>query len=231
MSQLPLYLPRRLAYEPDNFIEHSGVAGDLKQACSLLLDKAFAIIFFKAQARSGKTHLSIKLADLLVKAGLYPRLVDASEFPEWLGAQNAAGASSNAEIIIVDDAHQYFSALEPGESGPFVSFIEKLRHNKGSIVFLSDLPIEDFPCDEHAKSRLLPGEGFSIDPPAEEEVSLVISSVAKQRGILLSSRQVEFIRKRIGRDIESIENYLNRVDSFSSISGQPIKRQTLVEAL
>lgn len=96
---------------------------------------------------------------------------------------------------------------------------------------LSGASIESFPCDEHIKSRLTPGMGFSIGAPSEDELSELLQLMARQRGINLSDRKVDFLSRRIGRDIASMEEYLEKVSHLSGILGKSIKFPLLSDAI
>jgi chromosomal replication initiation ATPase DnaA len=228
MDQLPLNISPRLPYTPEGFLIHDGVAGIIALCRTGMQADGFKLFFIQGGARSGKTHLSIELTDLLMKEGLYPRLVDgrdlAAKLPELI-------PNDHRDILIVDDAQQYLQTVNEGESGPLVSCIELYRKARAGIIFLSTKELSDFPFDEHIRSRLVPGGGLSIKPPAPEYLSDLINRMARQRGIKLSERKIGFLMKRLDRNIQEIEEYLERVNYLSSVFGSSIKFPLLSDAL
>ncbi len=230
MGQLPLAICDRLAYSGKNFITHSGVRNLLEQLYGLCYASSFRIAYVIGPRRSGKTHTAIKLCELISQKNLFPRLLDGSGLAEWLTTWRAENCDSE-EVLVIDDAHLYLNSITPGASGALVNLIEALRVRGAKCIFFSTMEIADLPCDEHIKSRLIPGKGFRIEPPAEEELNLMISVLAKQRGYKLQGRKLGFLEKRLGRDIKAIEDYLDRVHQLSRTRAAAVKMDLLGDAL
>lgn len=228
MNQLPLNIAHCLAYSPDNFVCHAGVAGIVDYLRSA---QGFTVLYVTAGARRGKTHLSIKLADQLTSQGRYPRLSEGRDFARLVDEFIVSGAVGSHEFFIVDDAQEYLLTVTPGNSGPFVSFFELLRKAGAGIVFLSATAIEALPCDQHVTSRLIPGAGFEIGDPAEEDIAPLIDKMAKQRGLALKEREVAYLLKRIGRDIPSIEQYFQKLQYLSQVLNRSIRFPLLSDAV
>ncbi len=228
MDQIPLNIAQRLSYAPENFLLHDGVAAVVSFFEAQLELSGFKILFVYGSPRSGKTHLSIKLADLCARRGLYPRLIEGRE----LGARMSQEiAIESSHLFIIDDAQDYFSALVAGESGPFVSFIESARKAGAGVVIFSSRDLAEYSFDEHIRSRLLPGHGHALKPPSSEYLSSLVDLMARQRGIKLSERKINFLIRRLDRSIPEIEEYLERVNYLSNLFGKAIKLPLLSDAL
>ncbi len=219
-SQLSLNITPRHAYAPENFVPHAGVAGLLEHCASGPGHEKFFIAYLSGPRRSGKTHLSIRLAQELASRGLFPRLVEGSEFAALL---RAPVQWSSDDVVIVDDAHIYLSTLRPGDSGPFVAFIEKLRVARAGVIIVSEHGLDDFACDEHVMSRLIPGKCAEIGHPQEADMASLVVVMGKQHGIQLTDRKVSFVLRRVGRTVASIEAYFERLIHLASVLGRPIK--------
>jgi chromosomal replication initiation ATPase DnaA len=226
MNQLSLNIPPRLSYAAENYLPHAGVR-DILAAAEGITAETFQLLYCQGSKRKGKTHLSVKLCDLFSRRGFYPRIVEGERIPAWL-----TELRDGSTIIIIDDVDHYLRNVLPGDSGPFVSRIEELRTAKIPVIALSSVGIEELPCDNHVKSRLFPGAGLHLGSPDIEELPRLVTHMARQRGMLLSERKVGYVVRRIGRDIEAIENYLDRLDYLSNVlGGQGLKFQVISDAV
>lgn len=240
MTQLPLNITPLLSYQPDQFLEHAGVQEAvvafralLSRACQSACaekDRLFQVLFLEGAARTGKTHLSLLISDEAVRQGLYPRAIDGSASLRWADQLPARGPAA-ADVFIVDNAHEYFSLLQPQGSGDFVRFVEELRLAGSALILLSSQPLESFPCDDHAKSRLAAGKGPVLGAPSEGEMRTLVGVMARQRGIALTDRKLQYLERRLPRDIRQLEEYLDRVQYISHITGKPVRFPVLGDAL
>lgn len=228
MQQLSLNIQPKLSYDPAEYILHSGVSETYQFLSSELKNDRFSIMFVQAPPRFGKTHLSIRIADDLVGGEKYPRLLDGAALEGWLGSELALETRLGA-VFIVDDAHLYL--LEKRSSGPFVDFVERVRVKRGKIILLSEEPQSKFPIDEHIQSRLLAGTEHELGVPDPEELESLIHCLAIQRGIMLSQAKIQYLLKRIARDIPSIERYFDRLIHLSQVLGRDIKMPLLSDAI
>ena len=231
MEQLTLGLSNRLAYAASNFHVHAGVTSTIDDLLTLFRKEGFSIGYLTAPARRGKTHLSLYLVECLLRGGFLPKIIEGSDFGRWISESLPGHIFSPEEVLIVDDAHLYFSEIVPGASGPFVNLIETLRGVKAGILFLSSVGLSELPCDEHVKSRLIPGDGFTLGDPDEGDMEKLISTMARQRGIHLTDLKVEFLVRRLRRDIPSIEEYFGKLSHLSQVLGKSVKFPLLSDAI
>ncbi len=227
-GQLPLNISPRLPYSAENFLAHDGIESLVELCTKAVNGESFKIFFIVGNPRSGKTHLSIALTDIFSRSGFYPRLIDGRDLACRLAEVSTV---DSREVLIVDDAQEYLYDIQPGQSGPLVNAIEIYRRAKASIIFLSSKELEEFSFDEHIRSRLIPGGGLTIRPPAAEHLPRLIELMAKQRGIKLTEKKVTFLLKRLDRNIKEIEEYLERVNYLSQLFGRSIKFPLLSDAL
>ena len=229
-QQLQLNIREQLAYGPDNFFIHAGYKSICDSVLSLVTQAGFGIAYIYGTRRSGKTHFSIYLMNQYGKAGLFPRLVDGQRFEDFL-KQLEVGSQKLPDVFVIDDIDQYLREIEPGASGSFVNFIEKLRLAQRKVVLLSGRRLSDLPCDDHVLSRILAGFCFEIEHPAEADMPQVVGAMARQRGIKLSEKKLNFLCKRLPRQTEAIEAYLDRVHHLSRLLGKKVQFPVLNDAL
>ena len=230
MAQLSLNITPCLAYSSENFMLHQGVKTTFEGCLALIGSAAFRIGFIVGGPRCGKTHFSIKVSDTLVGQGAHPRLIEGSGLGEWIQS-HADMQFIHDDVLIVDDAQHYLSRLGPGDSGELVAFIEKLRVSRAALILLSSQAIDRFSFDDHIRSRLLPGDGFEVAAPKPDDMAELLRLMAKQRGLSLSDRKVDFLEKRIPRDIAEIEAYLERLEGLSRVTGKRIGYPMLGDAV
>lgn len=228
--QLPLQMTTRVRYAADNFLRHHGVAALVESCRTFCAADAFALGFVVGPRRSGKTHLAIHLLDAVGAVARFPRLLEGGEFGQFINSVGVEPFASE-DLFIVDDAHTYLETLGAGDSGPFVAFVEKLRLARAGLILLSRQPLEAFRFDEHVRSRLIPGAGLVIGPPADEDMPKLIEMMAKQRGIKLKERKIDYVVRRLGRDIGAIERYFDRVRHLADVLGQAVKFPVLGDAV
>lgn len=218
--QLSLNITPRHAYSPQDYVMHEGVRELFEHCLNSLGRGAFFIGFVVGTRRSGKTHFSIRLADELGQKGLYPRLIEGVNFSQVLS--DAFDAKPD-DIIIIDDSDSYLSELQPGQSGQLVAFVEKLRAARSGLVLLSNRELSEYEFDDHIRSRILAGQTFRIGAPDEENMRDLVHAMAKQHGVRLSERKVDFLLRRVARNVPSLEQYFERLTHLAQVLGRPIR--------
>lgn len=212
----------RIRYSAENFVCHSGVAPIVAHCRTICARDGFALGFIVGPARSGKTHLAIHLIDILGQLARFPRLLEGRELERGMASLTVNDYSAE-DLFIIDDAHTYLEGIQPGNSGPFVAFVEKVRAARAGLILLSQKPLEAFSFDEHVRSRLIPGVGLVIEPPAESDMPVMVDRLARQRGIRLKERKIDFVVRRVGRDIGAVERYFDRVRHLADVLGQAVQ--------
>jgi chromosomal replication initiation ATPase DnaA len=235
MEQLALSITHRRVYGASNFVLHAGVS-NLFDELSLFYQKTlgFRLATVIAPSRSGLTHLSIALVDKLTSINLFPRLVEGAEAYGWINTRiqslRSEQSIEHGEVVLIDDAQAYFQAISTDESGHFVNFVESYRRAGAGIILLSHKSIAQIGCDEHVMSRVRSGQQYEIVHPSEQDMPHIIKQMAMQRGLDLSKRELEFLHKRLPRDIPSVDNYFDRAEMLAQVSGRAIGIQLFGDA-
>ena len=228
MKQISLNLNNSLNYQAGFFYSHAGVKEILEAVLAGYQQEIFSRFFITGSSRSGKTHLAFKLADLALQLGKFAKVISGDNFSDWINTQYEKIEADNNTVIIVDDLDCYFKT---GSSGEFVSFYETLRLCKAKLVLLSNCSINTMNVDNHIASRLQSGGALEIFKPEDHDLKGLLRLMARQRGIELSQRSIEYLEKRIGRTIQDIEAHLNRLLAHSQHLSQPIKFAMLSDIL
>jgi chromosomal replication initiation ATPase DnaA len=231
MRQLTLSMLPQVVYRAEQFVQHAGVARCVDEAMATLTTAGYSAVVVVGAARSGKTHLIIALAAALGETGFFPRFIEGGALSEFLSGAGATTSFRSDEVLIVDDIHLYLDGILPGESGPFVNFIERLRAGGAHLLATSRMSPTQFRCDGHVTSRISEATRFEIGEPDESSVPRLLANMARQRGINLSPKKVEFLERRMRRDIASIEEYLEKVVHLSAVLGQRVSLSLLGDAL
>jgi DnaA family protein len=213
---------------------HEGVRHVYNELRTLADKNEFAVAFVEGGARSGKTHLGVKLCDELIASGHAPIMIDGAGLSTRISdylvtAEN--NALSGRDVVIVDDIHLFLAALSPEQSGPFVGFYERLRAENALLILLSSVPLGDYTADEHTMSRLRQGHGLSIGSPNEEDLEGLLKQMARQRGMVLNQRNLKFLLRRLRRDVASLENYLDRLLHLTTVLGAPVRLSLVSDAM
>lgn len=234
MSQLAFRFVRPLTYAAKGFSLHTGVRQLVPEVLSLVQQPRFSLVWCSGAQRSGKTHLSIYLADLLLATKRYPVLTTGDKLSEFFAkyyATKQERGRSAADCVIVDDSEQYFCGPGRDRSGEFVNFIEGLRLSATSVIFLSSKQPPDLPCDDHILSRLRSGVAYHLGPPEREEVPQLFTLLARQRGLALSERKARYVAARIPAEIGAIERYIERADDLAEVTNRRMGFELLHDAL
>lgn len=226
-DQLSLNIRETLAYSARHFCKHQGVLNSFNGIVQTFTEKRFAIIFVQGARRSGKTHMAVALSDVAAGLGVYPRLFDGQQLVE----KSRSLSDASEQVVLIDDIDSYLSTVTPGQSGSFVTFVEHHRMLGSTIVLFSEKGIQDLPCDGHVKSRLLAAVVDVIGAPAEDDLVAVLQAMAMQRGIRLSDRKVQYLTKRVPREIPALEEYLDRLYQLSRTLGKSVQFPVLADAL
>ncbi len=230
-EQLNLGILPPIVYRAEHFVLHSGVFETFKLAESLLQRDNFSALCIEGGKRSGKTHLSIALATRLANNGLYPKIWSGKGCAEAIDNLGISESVSSGDVVVLDDAQEYFSGPQFNGSGSFVALFERLRVGGSKILILVDRPISEIMVDDHIMSRLRSMSGATISSPSQDDMPALIRAMCRQRGVNLTGTKISFLAKRLGRRISALEDYLDRLVYLSSVLGKKIDYTLLEEAI
>lgn len=230
MEQLRLSIVPQLLYQGENFSVHTGVASivnELKaEARNVQARASFSTRYIYGAPRSGKTHLAVFLTSVLNDVCL----LEADQIKD----SAALAWALQHKFIVIDDIDKYFadnkSEGSVASSGAFVRLYEGVKGAHANLIMFSSKNISEINADEHTISRLQASAGLNIEPPSDAELPEIIKLMAVQRGFRLPERGLQFLSKRLRRDIYSLERYILRLDRLSQVFGSSIKFSLIKEA-
>jgi chromosomal replication initiation ATPase DnaA len=235
MYQCALKFPLRIVYSTKQYALHEGVHEICESVKHALDAQLFYFSYIYGKPKSGKTHLSIYLANLLYEQGFYVKLIEGKRLKKLIDLYAPLRAKERVddvkEAFIVDKAEDFFSTVPPGSSGKFVNFFESLKFASSKLIMLSSQEIHSFSFDEHIRSRLFSAFNYKLQDPSEEDLKTIIKLMAKQRGLLFTDKKINYIYSRIGKDLGLIDDYLDRVNDLTTLTNSKVDFLTLSAAL
>ena len=157
---------------------------------------------------SGKTHLLKAVSEALRGHGASSGWMDASmlEPPEFNEAWSA---------VIMDDCHLYTPAQQRVAFNWFVNALSTDDGQPRWVLASGDAPPAALKLREDLRTRLGWGHVFALQALTDAERRAVIKREADARGIALGDEVVDFMLNRFSRDLGSLMQLLDKLDSYA----------------
>ena len=157
---------------------------------------------------SGKTHLLQAVRQALREQGssvgwLDPTVGEPPDFDERWAA------------VVMDDVHLYDTAQQATAFNWFVNAISPASGSQRWVLAAGDLPPADLPLRDDLRTRLGWGHVFQLHLLDEQERRAVLRQQADARGIFLADEVMNYMLGRFSRDLGSLMQLLDRLDSFA----------------
>ncbi len=190
------------------FVPHSGVAEAYHHLQGLLKSvylggsNAFSMTYIHGPAASGKQHLREGFREQLLELG-------------------------------VDPARYCLAGLPESEAGEaeFVANYERIRTVGGLVLVTGLQSPESVPLSPHTRSRLLAGSVFRVAMPHDSELRPVVQSLLERHNLRLSDYSVDFLIRRLPRDLLSFDQIFDKIDELSLPNRRPATLGTVRQAL
>ncbi len=208
--QVPLNLRPTIAYEGRSFIEHSGIADTIK----IIKTKDKGLFLLTGKPRSGKTHLLISLMNT------HSKYIESKFFDRFNFTSN--------DFVLLDDFDLLLKDYK-NDIGLIVSFLEDAKNSNSKVV--ASLTTQSLELEPHVGSRVKSAIWLNIGDPAEDEIPKLFDSLARQRGISLEGRKRQYVLSRMGRDIASLERFLDRLVLLTVKAGKGVQLSDIKIAL
>ena len=125
------------------------------------------------------------------------------------------------DVLIMDDI-QFFSDKQKFQEELFHLF-NTLYDNNKQIIFSSDKHPHFIPgLEERLKSRFSAGMIVDIPPPEEESRLAILTTKARQQGLLLSPDIVGYLAHSVNGNIRDLEGVINTLVVQTQIKGREI---------
>lgn len=160
------------------------------------------------EAGTGKTHLLKATYDALRAQGasvgwLDPAVALPSAFDERWSA------------VLLDDVQLYTTAQQAAAFNWFVNAINPTAGAPRWVLAAGSLPPADLPLRDDLRTRLGWGHVFQLQLLDETERRAVLRQQADARGIFLADEVMDYMLTRFSRDLGSLMQLLDRLDSFA----------------
>ena len=158
---------------------------------------------------SGKTHLLKAASEALHAQGARVGWMDASslEPPEFNESWSA---------VVMDECHLYNTVQQQAAFSWFVNALSTADDGQARWVLCAgDLPPSDLALREDLRTRLGWGHVFELHALSELERRSVLRAEADARGVFLSDDAMDFMLRRFSRDLSSLMQLLDKLDSYA----------------
>lgn len=157
---------------------------------------------------SGKTHLLKAVSQALRGQGASSGWMDASmlEPPEFNESWSA---------VIMDDCHLYTAVQQRAAFNWFVNALSTEDGHPRWVLAAGNVPPADLPLREDLRTRLGWGHVFALQALTDAQRRAVIRQEADARGFFLSEEVMGFMLTRFSRDLGSLMQLLDKLDSYA----------------
>ena len=135
----------------------------------------------------------------------------------WLDASVALPSAFDDRwsAVLLDEVHLYTTAQQAAAFNWFVNAINPTEGAPRWVLAAGDLPPADLPLRDDLRTRLGWGHVFQLQLLDEQERRAVLRQQADARGIFLADEVMNYMLGRFSRDLGSLMQLLDRLDSFA----------------
>ena len=155
---------------------------------------------------SGKTHLLRSVREALREQDV-----------GWLDASvhEPAEFSERWAVILLDDVHLYTAVQQHAAFNWFVNATSARDGHPRGVLAAGEVPPADLKLREDLRTRLGWGHVFQLQVLSEPERRAVLRQQADARGVFLGDEVMDFMLTRFSRDLGSLVQLLDLIDSYS----------------
>ena len=164
--------------------------------------------YFWGEPGSGKTHLLKAAVGAVQLQGARVGWLDASivEPPEF---------NDNWAAVVLDDCHLYTAVQQQAAFNWFVNAVSSADGQPRGVLAAGSVPPADLQLRDDLRSRLGWGHVYELHALTEPERRGVLRAQADARGIFLSDEVINFVLSRFSRDLSSLMQLLDQLDSYA----------------
>jgi DnaA family protein len=160
------------------------------------------------EAGCGKTHMLRAVAASLRAEGAVVGWLDTHSQP-------AEAFRDEWAVVLLDDVHLFDAAQQQLAFNWFVNAMAPLNGPARGVLAAGALPPADLRLRDDLRSRLGWGHVFQLHVPDETERRAVLRQQADARGIFLGDEVMDYILHRFSRDLGSLMQLLDHLDSYA----------------
>lgn len=235
----PLYHQLNPKYTFDTFIV--GSCNRLAHAAALSVAEtsghSYNPLFIYGGTGLGKTHLLHAIGHVALDSNCHLVYVSTEQFTnEFINAikerkmEDFRSKFRSVDLLLIDDIH-FISGKEQTQEGFFHTFNDLHNANKQIVITSDRLPKALPLLEERLRSRFEWGLIVDIAPPDLETRVAILRAKAEQQQFKLDEAVIEFIARRVQKNIRELEGCLNRIIAFCLLTRNPPSLETAEKAL
>lgn len=133
----------------------------------------------------------------------------------------------DARIATIDDADRLGAAAQLEAFDLF----NRVRAAGGSVIAAGVAPPAGLALREDLRSRLLSGLAFQLHPLPDDEKAAALAAHAAERGMKLPPVAIDYLLRRLPRDLGTQLAVLDAIDRYSLALKRPVTLPLVREAL
>ena len=208
---------------PSNRLSYSA-AGAVAEAPG----ESYNPLFVYSGVGLGKTHLLHAISHTYASRGISFVYVTCEQFTnEFIAAIRSRTTEDfrtryrSVEALLMDDI-QFISGKEQTQEGFFHTFND-LHNSNRQVILTSDRPPKAMSLlEDRLRSRFEWGLIADIQPPDLETRMAILRTKSEQMGIALEDAIIEYVAKKVQKNVRELEGSLNRMAALARLTGSPI---------
>lgn len=185
----------------------------------------------------GKTHLLHAIGWVALKSCPRVMYVTAEQFTnEFITAirekrsEDFRNKYRGVDVLLIDDI-QFIAGKEQTQEGLFHTFND-LHTNNSQIVISCDRPPKSLTLlEDRLRSRFEWGLIVDMQPPDLETRIAILQAKAQDQKTVVPGDVLDFIARRIQKNIRELEGALNRVLAYARLTKAPLSVELAAQAL
>ncbi len=222
----PRYTLNSFIVGPSNELAHSAASAIIQS-----VGIKYNPLFIYGGVGLGKTHLIQGMGNEiknLYKNKIKVKYVTSEKFTNdvvWAirnrRTEDIKNTYRHVDVLIIDDI-QFIGGKEKTEEEFFHTF-NALHENNKQIIISSDRPPKAIPIlEERLRSRFEGGMIADISYPEYETRVAIIKTKIQERGASIDDESIDFIAKKLQKNIREIEGILNKVVFYQTNYQKPV---------
>ena len=226
-------------YTFDNFVVGSSNHLPYSAARAVTEDPGHSYnpLFIYSGVGLGKTHLLHAIAHSCRSKHMAFLYVTSEQFTnDFISAIRTKSTEDfrlkyrSADVLLVDDI-QFISGKEQTQEGFFHTFND-LHNSNRQVVLASDRPPKALSLlEDRLRSRLGWGLIADIQPPDLETRMAIIRTKADQMNVELVDQVIEYLSKKVQKNVRDLEGSLNKMVALSRLTDSPITLDLASQAI